>query len=199
MLRKLFGRKRKPQYAPSQNASATDSIRVAVVGDVLVIKGLSLEYDDAYFFIEQVDRYEGPAGTSYELVAADGDNKVWVEWSDEDGLHITAADNRRPWSLASLALTEDDLIRLDEDQSIDNHVTVEDRRYFYRHSFEAYYFKNGRGPGEGFYLWDFVAEDDGGALSITKWEGLPFEGFFSQIISPHGITLYKRDPSDSQR
>ncbi len=196
MLRKLFGRKQRPQRPTSP---PTDSIRDVRLGDVLVIQGLSPEYADAFFFIEQMHRYEGPAGTSYEIVAADGDNKVWVEWSDEDGLFVTAAANRQPWSLANLGLTEDDLIHLDEEHSFDNHITLEDQRYFYRHSFEAFYFKDGRGPGQGFYLWDFVAEDEGRTLSISKWEGLPFEGYFSEVISPDSITLYPGERPDDRR
>ena len=199
MFRRLFGKKRRSQPPPSQNTSSTDSIRSARVGDVLMVKGVSLEYDDAYFFIEQIDRYEGPAGTSYEIVAADGDSQVWVEWSDEDGLNVAAADNRRPRSLASLGLTEDDLVHLDQDQSIDNYVTVEEQRFFYRHSFEALYFREGWGAGEGFYVWDFVAENEDAALSITKWEGLPFEGFFTKVLSPHSLTLYRGERPDDRR
>jgi hypothetical protein len=187
MLRKLFGRKQRPQRPTSP---PTDSIRDVRLGDVLVIQGLSPEYADAFFFIEQMHRYEGPAGTSYEIVAADGDNKVWVEWSDEDGLFVTMSYNRRAWSLSSLGLTEDELIQLDEDHSFDNYITLEDQRYYYRHSFEAGYFKDNRGAGEDFYVWDFMAEDESRVLAISKWEGLPFEGHFSEVISPHSVTLY---------
>ena len=196
MLRRLFGKKQRPQRPAS---TATDSIRDARLGDVLVMEGMSAEYAEAFFFIEQIHRYESPAGTSYEIVAADGDNRVWVEWSDDDtGLFITAADNRQAWSLGRLGLTEDELIHLDEDNSIDNYITLEDQRYFYRHSFEAGYFKDNRGPGEGFYVWDFMAEDESRVLTISKWEGLPFEGHFSEVISPNSVTLYQGERPDER-
>ena len=82
---------------------------------------------------------------------------------------------------------------MDEENSIDNFIDVEDERYFYRASSEAIYFKDNGGQGDGFYLWDFISEDERRVLSVTKWEGLPFESFFSEVISPDNVTLYKGD------
>ena len=193
MFRSLFGRKTKSRPSPSRNLSLSDSIKDARTGDVFTIQGLSLEYDDVYFFIEKIDRYENASGVWYEITGADGDNQVWVEWSQGDKLFVTATDNRRPVGLSSIGLTEEELIRLDEENSIDNFIDVEDERYFYRASSEAIYFKDNGGQGDGFYLWDFISEDERRVLSVTKWEGLPFESFFSEVISPDNVTLYKGD------
>ena len=193
MFRPLFGRKTKSRPSPSRNLSLSDSIKDARTGDVFTIQGLSLEYDDVYFFIEKIDRYENASGVWYEITGADGDNQVWVEWSQGDKLFVTATDNRRPVGLSSIGLTEAELIRLDEENSIDNFIDVEDERYFYRASSEAIYFKDNGGQGDGFYLWDFISEDERRVLSVTKWEGLPFESFFSEVISPDNVTLYKGD------
>ena len=193
MFRSLFGRKSKTRPATSQDLSLSDSIKDARAGDVFTIQGLSLEYDDVYFFIDKIDRYENPSSVSYEITGADGDNQVWVEWSQGDELFVTATDDRRPVGISSIGLTEEELIRLDEANSIDNFVDVENGRYFYRASSEAFYFKDNRGDGDGFYLWDFISEDERRVLSVTKWEGLPFEGFFSEVISPDNVTLYKGD------
>lgn len=193
MFRSLFGRKTKSRPSPSRNLSLSDSIKDARTGDVFTIQGLSLEYDDVYFFIEKIDRYENASGVWYEITGADGDNQVWVEWSQGDKLFVTATDNRRPVGLSSIGLTEAELIRLDEENSIDNFIDVEDERYFYRASSEAIYFKDNGGQGDGFYLWDFISEDERRVLSVTKWEGLPFESFFSEVISPDNVTLYKGD------
>lgn len=193
MFRSLFGKKKGKRPAPSQNLSLNDSIKDARVGDVFSIQGLSLEYDDIYFYLERIDRYESPGGVWYELSGVDGDNRVWVEWSEGHELFVTASDNRRPVGLSSIGLGEEELIRLDEENSIDNHVTVEGRRYSYRTSSEALYFKDNRGEGEGFYLWDFMAEDELRVLSVSKWEGMPFEAFFSEVVSPDSVTLYKGD------
>lgn len=193
MFRSLFGRKSKNRPAVSPDLSLGDSIKDARVGDVFTIQGLSLETDNVYFLIEKVDRYENPSGVWYEITGADGDQQVWVEWSEGDELFVTATDDRRPVGLPSIGLTEEELIRLDEENSIDNFVNVNDDRYFYRASSEAFYFKDNRGDGDGFYLWDFKSEDDRRVLSVTKWEGLPFEGFFGEVISPDNVTLYQGD------
>lgn len=136
---------------------------------------------------------KAPRGVWYELFGVDGDNRVWIEWSEGDGLFVTATDNRQPVGLSSIGLSEEELIRLDEENSIDNYITVGDRRYRYRTSSEALYFKDNRGEGEGFYVWDFMAEDGLRVLSASKWEGMPFEVFFSEVISPDSVTLYKGD------
>ena len=193
MFRSLFGKRKGKRPAPSQSISGHDSIKDARVGDVISIQGLSLEYDDIYFFLERIDRYESPAGVWHELFAVDGDNRVWIEWSEGDEIFVTATDNRRPAGLAGAGLNEEELIRLDEENSIDNYITVEGQRYRYRTSSEALYFKDNRGNGEGFYLWDFMAEDETRVLSVSKWEGMPFEAYFSEVISPHSVTLYKGD------
>ena len=198
MFRSLFGRKRRPP-APSQSLSSSDSIREARVGDVMVVRGLSLEYDDTYFLIEQSHRYESPAGEWHELVAAEGDQKIWLEWSDGEELFITASASREPVGLSNIGLSEDNLIQLDEENSIDNHIDVEEKRYRYRNSSQALYFKDNRGSGEGFYVWDFVAEDEQEVLSITKWEGVPFEAYFSVVISPDNVTLYKGERPEQPR
>jgi len=193
MLRSLFGRRSKKRPTSSQNLSLHDSIKDARVGDVISIQGLSLKYDDIYFYLEKLDRYESPAGVWYELFGVDGDNRVWIEWSEGDGLFVTATDNRQPVGLSSIGLNEEELVRLDEENSIDNYITVGDQRFRYRTSSEALYFKDNRGEGEGFYLWDFMAEDGLRVLSASKWEGMPFEVFFSEVISPDSVTLYKGD------
>ena len=198
MFRSLFGRKTKNRPLTSQNLSLSDSIKDAVAGDVFTIQGLSLEYDDAYFFIEKIDRYENPSGVWYEITGADGDKQVWVEWSQGDTLFVTATGNRRPVGLSAIGLTEEDLIRLDEENSIDNFIDVDNERYLYRSSSEALYFKDNRGQGDGFYLWEFISEGDQRVLAITKWEGLPFESYFSEVISPENVILYKGDRPESR-
>ena len=193
MFRSLFGRRKGKRPATSQNPSLNDSIKDARVGDVISVQGLSLEYDDHYFFLERIDRYETPGGVWHELYAVDGDNRVWVEWSEGYELFVTASDNRRPVGLSSIGLNEEDLLRLDEENSIDNYITVEDRQYSYRTSSEALYFKDNQGEGEGFYLWEFMAGDELRVLSVSKWEGMPFAAYFREVISPDSVSLYKGD------
>ncbi len=190
MLRSLFGKGRKKP--PLGNPGPGNTVRDARVGDVVMIQGLALEYDDAYFVVENVHRYGGNGIVWYELIVADANRRVWLEWSNDGaGLFITASDDRRPVGLAAIGLTEADLMRLDEEHSIDSAVTVAGQRFFYRNSFEAFYFPNNRpADGEGFYLWDFLSEDEQRTLAVSKFEGMPFEAHFSEILSPENVVLY---------
>lgn len=190
MLRSLFGRgKRRP---PSSSTPIENTVRDARVGDVVVVQGFALEYDDCYFLVENVHRYGGSGIVWYELVVADSENRLWIEWSeDESGLHVTATDDRRPVGLESIGLAESDLLDMDSSRSIDRSVEVDGLRYLYRNSFEAFFFRDNRpSNGEGFYLWEFLAEDESKVLSITKFEGVPFEAHFAEIIASENVLLY---------
>ena len=191
MFRSLFNRRKGKRPAPSQNPSPNDSIKDARVGDVISVQGLSLDYDDILFYLERIDRYKTPGGVWHELFGVDGDKRVWIEWSEGYELFVTASVNRQPVGLSSIGLEEEDLIRLDEENSIDNSITVDGQLYSYRTSSEALYFKDNRGEGEGFYLWEFMAEDEQRVLSVSKWEGMPFEAYFTEVISPDNVSLYK--------
>lgn len=190
MLRSLFGRGRKRNNPP--NTRVETSIRDARVGDVLVIQGFALEYDDCFFVVEELHRYGGSGIIWYEVVAADAENRIWLEWSeDETGLFVTATDDRRPVGLEALGMKESDLMALDEQRSIDRSITIDGLPFMYRNSFEAFYFRDNRPTdGEGFYMWEFLAEDESKILAITKFEGIPFEAHFSEVVTPENIHLY---------
>ena len=189
MMRSLFGRgKKKPE---PRGQSAGESIRDARVGDVVVVQGLDLDYDEVYFLVENLHRYGGNGIIWYELVLADAEKKVWLEWVDDGGeLYVTATDDRTPVAPDAIGLTEADLMTLDEEHSIANYVTLDGVQYFYRNSFEAFYFKDNQAVGEGFYLWDLLSEDGQRTLSVSKFEGTPFEAHFSESLSPDDIILY---------
>ena len=122
---------------------------------------------------------------------ADADKRVWLEWVDDGGeLFVTATDDRTPVAPSTIGLTETDLMTPDQEHSIANYVTIEGVRYFYRKSFEAFYFEDNQVVGEGSYLWDLLSEDGARTLSVSKFEGMPFEAKFSEALSPNGIILY---------
>ena len=189
MLRSLFGRgkkKREPAGPPLD-----ESIRAARVGDVVTISGLSLEHDERLFYVERIHRYSTAADTWYELLCADGDTRLWVDWTDGSDLSVSVTDDTGPSSLNSTGLSEDDLIQLDEEHSIGNYVTIDGDSYHYRNSAETLFFRDNQGTGDAFYNWDFIREQGDRALSISKWEGRPFEVVFSEVIPPGSITLYQ--------
>ncbi len=190
MLRSLFGRGGRKRNEPA--ARIDSSVRDARVGDVVVVNGFALEYEDCFFVVEKVHRYGGSGIVWYELVLADADNRLWLEWS-EDGadLFVTATDNRRPVGLESIGLAESHLLEMEERRSIDRSIEIDGLRFFYRNSFEAFYFRDNRPTdGEGFYLWEFLSEDESKVLSITKFEGVPFEAHFAHIIPAENVVLY---------
>ena len=198
MLRSLFGRGRKRPTDP--NPVPGNTLRDAQVGDVLVVQGLALEYDSLYFVVENVHRYGGSRNIWYEVVAADAEHRLWLEWQDEGGdLFITATDDRRPVTLEALGLAEGDLITLDEEHSLGNSIMAEGQRFFYRNSFEAFYFRDNRGTGEGFYLWDFLSEDEIRSLSVVKYEGTPYEAHFSTVLSPDNVILYPGERTEQRK
>ena len=189
MIRSLFGKKKKKQ---SDSSAVGDSIKDAGVGDVFTVSGLTLEYDEAYFIIEKKNRYSGYQGEWFELLAGDGEKKLWVHWSDDRGLSVTVAAEQRPLGLNQFGITQEDLVRMDDEQSVDNYLTYDGREYYFKNSGEAFFFQDNTGDGEGFYVWDFAAEDGSKVLSVDKYEGLPFQGFESDVVPPEDIMVYKR-------
>ena len=201
MLRRLFGTRKKQQAAPGLRQVPLDAgIKDAQVGDEVSIVGLSQGFDDVYrtierrdnFVIEQVNRYESDAGEWFELIGVDEDRRLWIEWADEGELFVTATTDKRPMGLSVAGLAENSLIRMDEENSIDNFITYEGTRYFYKNSHEVIYFQDNLDKGEGFYLWDFVSVEMSRALSVVKWEGVPFQVFISEIVPPGNITVHRR-------
>ncbi len=197
---RLMGRGNNRPSGLADRLAVDNSIHAARVGDVVIVQGLNLDLDDAYLVVEQVHRYAGSGIEWRELAASDTRRQVWLEWSgDGDNLFVTATTERRPVGLDAIGLTEDDLIALDEAHSIDNGVVIEERRYSYRNSFEAFYYPGDRaGEGEGFYMWEFLADDGRDMLAITKFEGLPFEAHFSEIIDPDNVLLYPGERSEAR-
>ena len=171
MLRSLFGKGKKK--GAGSTSSQDDSIRAAKVGDVVSISGLRLEYDDVYFFIEKINRYSSETETWYEALCVDGDNQVWIDWTGGHDLTVTATDDPDPVGLGSIGTTEEELIQLDEEHSIDNFIEIEGDKYYYRNSTEVTFYQDNRGQGEGYYNWDLVHEDGEQVLSLSNWEGRP--------------------------
>ena len=177
------GRNRREPVAPAPD----ESIRSARVGDVLTISGYSVEYDDRLFFIERIHRYSSPSDTWYELLCVEGDDRLWVDWTDGRELSVTVTEDTGPSGLTATGLTEEDLIQLDEEHSIDNYVTIDGDNYYYRNSAEVLFFQDNRGPGDAYYQWDFLRERGRyGARPSPSGQGQPLRGGLSAmpIASP---------------
>ena len=185
MLRSLFGKGKKKS---SERTSADDSIRSASVGDVLFVPGLWDTGEDAYLIVERITKLESGYGESFELAVVDGERRASVEWSDHDGLHISAVLQDKPMGLSAVGLDYDTLVQWDDHKSLENSFLYDGYRYFYRNSYEVLYDEGGR----GFWLWEFVREDEEGGVSVVKMEGHPFEVYVSVYISPYVVTVYHK-------
>ena len=184
MLRSLFGkgRKKKSDAAPSD-----DSIRSARIGDVLFVPGLWETGEDAYLIVERITKLESAYGESHELSVVDGERRASVEWSDHEGLHISAVLQDRPMGLSVVGLDYEILVDWDEHKSLENNFEYDGYIYYYRNSYEVMY-----DEGQRFWLWEFVREDEEGGVSVVKMEGQPFEVYVATYISPHVMTVYHK-------
>ena len=192
MFGSLFGKRKKKKSDFKPSVLDDGSIRSARIDDVVVITAFSPSSEDAYLIVEKIDRYESAFGKWYEITAAEGERQVAITWSDDDGISITVSEQDEPMGLGAVGIEYDDLVRLDNEQSIENYVTYEGENYFYKNSYEVYYFKDSRGEGDGFYLWEFGNNDHDKALSVIKWEGMPFEVYTSKGVSEHLVSVYKK-------
>lgn len=189
MLRSLFGRKKKKA---SGNEPVDDSIRSAKVGDIVFIQGFWEDGADAYLIVEEINRLESAYGESKEVIGVDGERHASLEWTDDGGLHISATTQERPLGLSAVGLDYDTLVEWDDNKSIENSIEYEGLRYLYRNSYEVLHFKGDSLDGDGFWIWEFIRDDEEGAVTVVKWEGLAFEVYASVNISPHLVTVYKK-------
>ena len=188
MFRSLFRKKKNT----SGEEPVDDSIRAARVGDIVFIPGFWETGDDAYLIVEEINRLESAYGESREVIGVDGERHSSLEWTDDGGLHISATTQDRPLGLSAVGLDYDTLVEWDDHKSLENSIEYEGLRYFYRNSYEVLHFKGDSRDGEGFWIWEFIRDDEEGAVTVVKWEGLPFEVYTSVSISPHLVTVYKK-------
>ena len=188
MFRAIFGKKTRSD----SQISPTETIVDAVVGDVFTITNFNIEYEESYFVVDEVNRFSSVSGDWFETQGVDGEKQIWVYWSGLRPPDVGVMVDDRPIGLVALGMDEDTLIKMDEEQSIDNHVEIEDTLYYYRSSGETIFFQDNEGDGEGFYMWDFLSEDGKRNLSIDKWEGVPFRGHFSEVVPSEEIAVYRR-------
>ena len=192
MFSSLFGGKKRRRKSSSESSQVDESIGSARVGDVVVISGFSPDLEDAYVVTEKINRYESSIGKWYDLVGSDGDRPIALEWSNDGGLSIFVCTQESPMALSAVGLTDDELVRMDKEQSLDNFLEHEDQRYFYSNSYEVFRFEDNRDEGEGFYLWEFFTADRDKTIAVVKWEGMPFEVYASDALSPDLVSVFKK-------
>ncbi len=189
MFKSLFGKKKKA----SGKEPADDSIRSAKVGDIIFIQGFWDTGEDAYIIVQEVNRLESAYGESREVVGVDGERDASLEWTDAGGgLSVSVTTQERPLGLSSVGLDYDTLVEWDEFKSIENSIEFEGHLYFYRNSYETLYFKEGSRQEDGFWIWEFIRDDEEGAVTVVKREGLPFEVYAYVNVPHHLVTVYHK-------
>ena len=192
-LLKGAGKKSPSSAAPPSPSDIIDAtIRDARPGDIVSVTGFGDEYDDVDFVIERRNRYSSGGFEWFELLGVYKGRQIWIEWEEDDALRITATSPEREIRLASLGIGEEDLARMDEEESRENVLEWEGERYRYAESAEVFFHKDCAGPGEGFYMWDFESEDGRSVISVEKWEGEPFQVFSGRVIPPRDVKVFKR-------
>ncbi|MFC1850689.1 DUF4178 domain-containing protein [candidate division CSSED10-310 bacterium] len=168
------------------------TIKNVGVGGVLTISGFSDDFQDLDFVVEKVNRYERGSSKWYELTGTHQDKKLFIEWEYDDGeFFITATSSKKGFRLSKLGLKEEDLVKFDEDQSQENSFERDGEKFYFEQSGEVVFYEDNRGPGEGFYAWNFKNEDETRVLTVEKWEGDPFEVFEGKVIDHSSIEIFK--------
>lgn len=186
----IFKKKEKQSVPPVALDLTNLRINDARIGDTISIVGAGDDYDDLDCTVDRRNRYESGRDEWYEVSGMYRGRRVDVECFEGDELEVSAILKPVELSLEDIGVSEDDLARMDEEQSRANKIEW-DGEWFYEVSREIRYFQDDSGEGEGFYSWDFRSEDGKRVLFVQKWEGEPFEVGISQVINPDDIRVYR--------
>ncbi|MEM7260361.1 MAG: DUF4178 domain-containing protein [Planctomycetota bacterium] len=195
VIRKLRGGAEKDS-SPAPVVDLTElTVADARRGDMVTVRHAAPDYEDLEFKVQHIHRYESGGSKWHELAGKSPHGEVALEWEHDDGLQVglSFAKTHRIEELTSngTPLTEDHLVRFDEEQSSANTVEFEGDPYHFASSGEIGFFEDGQGDGEGFYSWEFEADDGKSSLSIEKWEGEAFAAQRSATIDPDDVQIYR--------
>lgn len=144
------------------------------------------------FTVDRIDRFETGSDKWSRLNGSDHGRTVHLELEPggkgrvllygDDGINI-----------ADFRLDDDELARMDDEQSHENVVAGKGRCWRYEMSREVGYFEGGNGTGEGFYTWRFGSEDGDECLRIEKWENEPFAAGVCRRVDIDQVTVRRTD------
>lgn len=185
--------KKKSKKSPSPPPQDLSNLRItdARAGDVLSIQGAGDDVEDLQFTVDRRNRYQSGNETWYEVSGIYHGRRIFVGYYEDDELEVTANLESRKLTLQDLGITEEDLVRMDEEQSRSNTVAYAGQRWSYSKSHEISYFRDGQGNGEGYYSWEFDSEDGKQELCIEKWEGEAFEAMVARRMHPDDCRVFR--------
>ena len=190
----LFSIFKKPKGAKVavviEESLADLSIVDAQTGDVVTISGADEDYEDMNFTIDRKNRYEAGGDVWHELSGVSNHRRVFIECEDDDGPEVSII-RENDLKIGDIGVTEDQLGKMDEEESRTNFVEFGGEKFFYTDSGEVTYFKNDGARGEGFYSWSFEDEAGDRKLFVEKFEGDPFAVGISEKIDPGRATVFR--------
>ncbi len=154
-------------------ANVTNDLTAVRAGGVLRLPGFGRNTLGVETYVHQRHRYadvDFPERPWFELVCDQAGRDLLVEWVRDGGeLFVTAGYEDENPTLADLGLTEEDLIRFDEDQR--GSFTWDGVTWSFELARETDWFENDGRQKESFYRWEFHDADDKRWITIEKWAG----------------------------
>lgn len=118
-------------------------------------------------------------------------DKIWMEVEDDDELLVSLV--LKKLTLADLNVTPSFLHKADDDET--GSITYDGKTFRYEDSDEATFYKYcDRDKSEKFYYWEFKSGKY--SVSVEKWGVGEYTAFYSQLLSPNQITVYKNSDAE---
>lgn len=163
----------------------------ARLGDTLSVSGAADDFSDVDFTVDRVDQYEGGSRRWYELSGAWRDRRAYLEVHAGEVVEVFGNFDGRRLTLDELALSEDDLVEMDQRQNPADFFDYSGKFWLYRLSREMGVFSGNTSTGRGFYCWQFQEQDSKRFLSIRRFQGEPFAASIWTKLEPTDITVYR--------
>lgn len=162
------------------------------VGDTVIITAAGHKYDDLNVTIERKHRYETKKDKWFEATAPYRSGRAGIEVYQEDEMpKVRVSLPQENITLDDLRLTEEDLIRMDDNQSHPETIEFDCSRWKFQESDEVRFFEDSNRNSESYYSWEFVEENNARILYIEKWEDEPFSAGVSTIVNPNDIRIFR--------
>ncbi len=158
-------------------------------GDIVVIRGGAAGGGDLSFQVTKLHRYVTDDDAWFEVEGGSAEGQLALEWWEDDELLFGLVRPADRLALDATGLTEDDLVRMDENPDEDHGLHLRGMDYRFEESYETGW-GAGRGePTAGFYAWDFEAVDGESLVGIEKWEDEDFQVFVAEYLDPEEVEV----------
>ena len=147
-----------------------DELRLENVqaGGFLQLTNIGPEMEDFDVTILSRHIYREGESTWYELEGDRGDEKVWIEFEQDDELEISV--KVKELKLRELGISKSDLEEMDEEE--EGEFTYNGEKFFYEDSGEAVFYRHGvEENAERHYYYDFENDKGDKYISAEDWDG----------------------------